>query len=67
MFDLKDYRLLAFYQLPLVYFLARHPGNNLEVKSFFFFLQPLGFAYLLIIPAILYLIASIRFPPAGSS
>ncbi|QGP90976.1 Spore germination protein YndE [Neomoorella glycerini] len=65
--NLKAYRLLAFYQLPVVYFLARYPGSNLEVKSFFFFLQPLGFAFLLIIPAILYLIAIIRFPPAGSS
>ncbi|MBE3571927.1 MAG: GerAB/ArcD/ProY family transporter [Moorella humiferrea] len=62
MFKLKDYRPLVFFYLPFVFFLARLPKSNLEVKSFFYFLQPLGFAYLWVIPVFLYIIAVIRFP-----
>lgn len=62
MFKLKDYRFLVYVYLPLIFFLARTPKSNLEVKSLFYFLHPLGFAYLCIIPVFLYLIAVLRFP-----
>ncbi|HBT47390.1 MAG TPA: hypothetical protein DEA73_05870 [Peptococcaceae bacterium] len=61
LFTLKDYRMLAFYQLPLVYYLANRPKDVLEVKSFFFFLQPLGLVVLVGIPVLLYFIALLRF------
>ncbi|APC08130.1 GerAB/ArcD/ProY family transporter [Neomoorella thermoacetica] len=58
--NLKDYKMLAFYQLPVVYYLAWRPGNSFEVKRFFFFLQPLGLVVLVGIPSLLYLVALFR-------
>ncbi|MGB9859398.1 MAG: GerAB/ArcD/ProY family transporter [Moorellaceae bacterium] len=58
---LKNYRGLSFGLLPLVYYLAQRPQNWLEVRSFFFFLQPLGLVVLVGIPALLYCTALWRF------
>ncbi|MGI9860340.1 GerAB/ArcD/ProY family transporter [Moorella naiadis] len=59
--NLPNYRMLAFYQLPVVYYLAQRPTNIFAVKDFFFFLQPLGLVVLVGIPALLSLIAFFHF------
>lgn len=65
LFNFKDYRMLAFYQLPVVYFLAIYPRSTFDVKRFFFFLQPLGLVVLVAIPVLLLILSFFRFRGRG--